>query len=98
MPLLMLHDLHKRYGAVRVTDAISLSVATGETLGILGPNGAGKTTLFNLISGDVRVDAGRVVFAQHDVTALPPHRRCRQGVGRSYQIPHPFVGMTVFEN
>ena len=98
MTILTLEAVSKSYGALKVTDGISLSVASGEALGILGPNGAGKTTLFNLISGDVRVDAGRVVFARQDVTSLPPHRRCRQGIGRSYQIPHPFVGMTVFEN
>ena len=62
MPLLALHDVHKSYGAVKVTDSITLSVEPGETLGILGPNGAGKTTLFNLISGDVRVDSGRVEY------------------------------------
>ncbi len=98
MPLLALHDVKKRYGAVTVTDGISLAVQQGETLGILGPNGAGKTTLFNLISGDVRVDAGRVEFEGCDVTTLPPHRRCRAGIGRSYQVPQPFGHMTVFEN
>ena len=98
MPLLALHDVSKAYGAVKVTDGISLAVTAGETLGILGPNGAGKTTLFNLISGDVRVDAGRVEYEGRDVTTLPPHRRCRAGIGRSYQVPQPFGGMTVFEN
>jgi len=73
-------------------------VAEGETLGVLGPNGAGKTTLFNLISGDVRADTGAVFFAGEEVTRLPPHRRCRAGIGRSYQIPQPFGAMTVFEN
>ena len=60
MALLSLHGVSKSYGAVKVTNDISLAVEAGETLGILGPNGAGKTTLFNLISGDVRCDAGRV--------------------------------------
>jgi branched-chain amino acid transport system ATP-binding protein len=96
--ILALHGVTKNYGALRVTDDISLSVAAGETLGILGPNGAGKTTLFNLISGDVRTDAGRVEFDGRDVTREPPHRRCRLGIGRSYQIPQPFGAMTVFEN
>ena len=96
--LLALHGVTKNYGALRVTDDISLSVTVGETLGILGPNGAGKTTLFNLISGDVRTDAGRVQFDGRDVTREPPHRRCRLGIGRSYQIPQPFGAMTVFEN
>jgi len=98
MPLLALHAVSKSYGAVKVTDAISLAVEEGQTLGILGPNGAGKTTLFNLISGDVKVDAGRVEYAGRDVTALAPHQRCRSGIGRSYQVPQPFGAMTVFEN
>jgi branched-chain amino acid transport system ATP-binding protein len=96
--LLALHQVSKSYGALKVTDGISLSVTQGETLGILGPNGAGKTTLFNLISGDVKADAGRVEYAGQDVTALPPHQRCRSGIGRSYQVPQPFGNMTVFEN
>src|SRR4030095_13709415 len=98
MPLLALHDVRKSYGALKATDGISLAVEAGETLGILGPNGAGKTTLFNLISGDVRVDAGQVEYEGRDVTALAPHQRCRGGIGRSYQVPRPFEHMTVFEN
>ncbi|WP_213956510.1 ABC transporter ATP-binding protein [Variovorax sp. dw_954] len=98
MSLLVLHAVSKAYGALKVTDDISLAVNEGETLGILGPNGAGKTTLFNLISGDVRVDAGRVEYEGHDVTALKPHQRCHAGIGRSYQVPQPFGNMSVFEN
>jgi branched-chain amino acid transport system ATP-binding protein len=98
MHLLSLHGVSKAYGALKVTDDVSLSVDAGETLGILGPNGAGKTTLFNLISGDVRVDAGRIEYDGEDVTRLAPHRRCRAGIGRSYQVPQPFGHMTVFEN
>jgi branched-chain amino acid transport system ATP-binding protein len=98
MPLLALHSVSKAYGALKVTDDISLSVDEGMTLGILGPNGAGKTTLFNLISGDVRCDAGRVEYEGRDITALKPHQRCRAGIGRSYQVPQPFGHMTVFEN
>ena len=96
--LLVLHGVSKSFGALKVTDDISLSVAEGETLGILGPNGAGKTTLFNLITGDVRPDGGRIEFDGSDVTHLAPHQRCRLGVGRSYQVPQPFGAMTVFEN
>jgi branched-chain amino acid transport system ATP-binding protein len=96
--ILELQGVSKSFGALKVADGISLSVAAGETLGILGPNGAGKTTLFNLISGDLRADAGRVLFAGEDVSRQPPHRRCRSGIGRSYQIPQPFGAMTVFEN
>lgn len=98
MALLALHGVSKSYGALKVTDGITLAVAEGETLGILGPNGAGKTTLFNLISGDVRADAGRVDYDGRDVTRLRPHQRCRAGIGRSYQVPQPFGHMSVFEN
>src|SRR5678816_738900 len=97
-PLLALRSVGKSYGALRVTDDISLEVRPGETLGILGPNGAGKTTLFNLISGDVRCDRGRVHYEGRDITGLKPHQRCRLGLGRSYQVPQPFGHMTVFEN
>lgn len=96
--VLALHAVSKRYGALQVLDKVSFSVSAGEALGILGPNGAGKTTLFNVVTGDVPVDSGRVELLGRDVTREPPHRRCRLGVGRSYQVPQPFGGMTVFEN
>jgi branched-chain amino acid transport system ATP-binding protein len=95
---LVLQSVCKSFGALRVVDGISLTLAEGETLGILGPNGAGKTTLFNLISGDLRADAGAIVLGGRDVTRQAPHRRCRLGIGRSYQIPQPWGAMTVFEN
>ena len=98
MPILALSGVSKSYGALKVTDDVTLAVEAGETLGILGPNGAGKTTLFNLICGDVKVDAGRVEFEGRDITMLPPHQRCRLGIGRTYQIPQPFGQMSVFEN
>jgi branched-chain amino acid transport system ATP-binding protein len=98
MPLLALRNVSKSYGALKVTDDITLAVDQGQTLGILGPNGAGKTTLFNLISGDVRCDQGSVHYEGREITALKPHQRCRAGIGRSYQVPQPFGNMTVFEN
>src|SRR3954469_10035770 len=98
MSLLSLNAVAKSYGALKVTDDITLAVETGQTLGILGPNGAGKTTLFKLISGDARCDAGSVVYGGQDMTGLKPHQRCRAGIGRSYQVPQPFGNMTVFEN
>ncbi len=96
--LLSLQGVSKSFGALKVIDDVSFDVAGGATLGILGPNGAGKTTLFNLIGGDVRPDAGRVLLAGADIGDAAPHQRCRHGIGRSYQVPHPFAGMTVFEN
>jgi branched-chain amino acid transport system ATP-binding protein len=83
---------------VKVIDDISVSVGTGDALGIVGPNGAGKTTMLNLIAGDLTPDAGRVVFEGVDITASSPAWRCRAGIARTSQIPRPFGGMTVFEN
>lgn len=96
--LLAVDKVSKRYGTLKVTQDVSFEVAEGQTLGILGPNGAGKTTLFNLISGDVGLDAGAIMFDGRDISALRPHQRCRAGIGRSYQVPHPFGNMSVFEN
>jgi len=97
-PLLALENISKRFGAVVVADSIDLALGEGEALGIIGPNGAGKTTLFGMATGAVRPDGGRVMFDGQDITALPPQRRCRLGLARSFQIPQPFAGMTVFEN
>ena len=98
MAFLTLTSLTKAYGALVVTNALSLDVAEGEILGILGPNGAGKTTLFNLIAGTVRPDAGSVQFLGEDISRLDASQRCKRGLARSFQVPHPFGGMTVFEN
>src|SRR5919106_2334165 len=67
-------------------------------LGVVGPNGAGKTSVLNLVTGTLMADGGRIVIDGTDVTRLPAHDRARLGVGRTYQIPRPFGGMTVFEN
>jgi branched-chain amino acid transport system ATP-binding protein len=96
--VLTLTNVSKSYGALKVTDDISFEIERGETYGILGPNGAGKTTLFNLVSGDVRPDVGVIRFDGNDIGTLAPHQRCVAGIGRSYQVPRPFGGMTVFEN
>src|SRR5580698_10497431 len=98
LPILALEKISKRFGAVVVADEIALSLAEGEALGIIGPNGAGKTTLFGIATGTVRPDAGRVRLGGTDITALPPQRRCHLGLARSFQVPQPFGGMTVFEN
>jgi branched-chain amino acid transport system ATP-binding protein len=97
-PILAFERISKRFGAVVVARDLDLALAEGEALGIIGPNGAGKTTLFGIASGTVAPDAGRVRLAGVDITRLAPERRCRLGIGRSFQIPQPFSGMTVFEN
>jgi branched-chain amino acid transport system ATP-binding protein len=98
MALLKLDNLTKSYGALTVTQDFSLDVGQGDLVGILGPNGAGKTTLFNQITGTVIPDKGSVWFDGRDVTRVDASERCRMGIARSFQVPHPFVGMTVFEN
>src|SRR6266581_3959468 len=98
MPILAFEKISKRFGAVVVAQEIDLALREGEALGIIGPNGAGKTTLFGIATGTVAPDAGRVLLAGTDITRLPPERRCRLGLARSFQIPQPFGGMTVFEN
>ncbi|MDQ0473903.1 ABC transporter ATP-binding protein [Labrys wisconsinensis] len=96
--LLELKDVRKAYGSLVVTDGVSLSVTEGEALGVIGPNGAGKTTLFALITGAVKPDAGAIRLDGRDITAMPAAQRCRAGICRSHQIPHPFETLTVFEN
>ena len=96
--ILEANNLTKSYGGVRVVDDLSVSLVQGEALGVVGPNGAGKTTMINLLTGIVRLDSGTVVFADHDISGKSPDERCHLGLGRTYQIPKPFEGMTVFEN
>jgi branched-chain amino acid transport system ATP-binding protein len=97
-PILAFENVSKRFGAVVVADSVDLVLNDGEALGIIGPNGAGKTTLFGIATGTVRPDGGRVLFNGEDITSLPPEWRCRKGLARTFQIPQPFAGMTVFEN
>ena len=96
--LLELHNLRRAFGAIVVADAFTLDVDEGEALGIIGPNGAGKSSLFNLISGRLRPDDGRIVLDGVDITSAPARKRVHAGIGRSFQIPQPFEHMTVFEN
>src|SRR5262245_17845894 len=96
--LLEIRRLSRSFGSVRAADAVDLAVARGEAVGIIGPNGAGKTTLFNLIAGNLDADAGEIRLNGVDITWARTHQRCVAGIGRAYQIPHPFENLTVFEN
>ena len=98
MDILALDGVSKSFGALKVADGITFAVPEGQALGIIGPNGAGKSTLFNLITGNFRADRGRITLLGQDVTARPAMARVRMGVGRSFQIPQPFEGLTAFEN
>ena len=90
--------LCKSFGGVKVIDDLSVKLNEGEALGIVGPNGAGKTTFFNLVTGVYRPDEGRVMYRDKDITGVKRHDRCREGIGRTFQIPKPFGDMSVFEN
>ncbi|MBU2145283.1 MAG: ABC transporter ATP-binding protein [Alphaproteobacteria bacterium] len=96
--ILKLENVSKSFGALTVADGVTFSVPRGEALGIIGPNGAGKSTLFNLITGNLLANEGRLEFLGGDVTRAPAMQRVRMGIGRSFQIPQPFEGLTVFEN
>jgi len=96
--LLKTESIVKRYGAILVTDQVSLDVHEGELHAIIGPNGAGKTTLINQLSGELRSDSGRIQFGGEDVTALGINARARMGLVRSYQITSVFDEFTVLEN
>ncbi|WP_420569545.1 ABC transporter ATP-binding protein [Thalassovita sp.] len=97
-PILSLSNVNKSFGALKVSDDVSFEMPEGQALGIIGPNGAGKSTLFNLIGGTLGVSSGTVMFDGQDVTRISASERCRMGIARSFQIPHPFVGMSVYEN
>lgn len=96
--ILKLDGVTKSFGAVTVADGLSYALTQGEALGVIGPNGAGKTSMFNLITGTLMPDGGRVHFDGCDVTAQNAATRSRAGMARSFQVPQPFSGLTVFEN
>jgi branched-chain amino acid transport system ATP-binding protein len=96
--LLKIAGLAKRFGGVVATDDVSLTVEQGETHALIGPNGAGKTTIIAQLSGAMRPDAGRIVFAGSDVTRLSAHDRVRRGLARSYQITSIFRPFSVLDN
>jgi len=98
MAILSLQSVSKSFGALKVTEDVSFDLMPGEALGIIGPNGAGKSTLFNLITGNIAPDQGKVLLDGRDVTRLPPMERVKAGIGRSFQIPQPFGGLSVYEN
>ena len=96
-PLLVAKGVTKRFGGFVALGGVDLSVGAGERVGLIGPNGSGKSTLVNCIAGTVR-GGGSIEFDGHDLAPLPPHRRNRLGIARSFQIPRPFASMTVLDN
>jgi len=98
MSLLEASGVAKSFGHVVTARSVSFSVDAGHVLGVVGPNGAGKSTLLSLVTGALPVDDGQIRFDGTDVTRLPAPRRAAMGIARTFQVPRPFGGLTVFEN
>lgn len=88
----------KCFGGLTALRTLDLGVREGEILGLIGPNGSGKTTLFNLITGFLKLDSGRVRFKGEDITGLKPHQICERGIARIFQLVKPFAQMTALQN
>jgi branched-chain amino acid transport system ATP-binding protein len=98
MTLLAAEGLGKSFGGVVAARGVTFALQPGEMLAIIGPNGAGKSTTFNMVGGQLRPDAGRVVLAGQDITGRPPREICRLGVGRTFQVAQTFLSMSVVQN
>src|SRR4030042_977552 len=96
--MLQVEALDKSFEGFKAVNGANLDVKKGEIVAVIGPNGAGKTTLFNLITGVIKPDGGRVFFKDEDITGLPPHEVCRKRMSRSFQVVNVFQRLTVFEN
>jgi branched-chain amino acid transport system ATP-binding protein len=96
--MIVVENLHKRFGGVHAVNDASLQIKTGSITGLIGPNGAGKTTLFNCIAGHYKPTSGRVLLDGEDITGLEPHELFAKGVLRTFQLAHEFSSLTVREN
>jgi branched-chain amino acid transport system ATP-binding protein len=96
--MLEVRELSRSFNGFQAVREVSFAVPSGSITALIGPNGAGKTTMFNLLTGLLRPDQGTVIFKGRDVTQLPPHQRCRSGMGRSFQRTNIFSHLTVSQN
>jgi branched-chain amino acid transport system ATP-binding protein len=96
--ILEVKSVSKSFGGLRAIRDLNLEVQAGEVVGLIGPNGSGKTTLFNVISGVLKPETGEIRFQGVDITGLKPHRICRHGIARTFQLTKPFVHMTTLQN
>lgn len=96
--MLRVENLKKTFDGFKAVNGANLEVNTGEIVAVIGPNGAGKTTLFNLVTGILKPDGGKVLFRDEDITGLAPFKTCRKGITRSFQVVNIFQPLTVFEN
>lgn len=90
--------LSRRFGGIMALQDVTLRIQPGTIVALIGPNGSGKTTLFNLLAGQLRPTAGRVIWRGQEITSWPPHRRCRAGINRTFQVAQPFPDLTLSEN
>ena len=97
-PILEIHDLAKSFGGLQAFTNVSLEIQQGEIVGLIGPNGAGKTTLINCITATYRPSRGKILFEGRPMLNLRPHEVCRSGIGRTFQIPRPFMNMSAMDN
>ena len=97
-PILAFRDVHAGYGKIHVLDGLSFDVGCGQVFGIIGPNGSGKTTILNALTGLIHPTSGAILLDGKDICSLSIDARCRLGIGRTFQIPRPFEGMTLYEN
>jgi len=98
LALLEVDKVQKNFGGVVALNKVELKVDEGEIVGLIGPNGAGKTTLYNCVTGFYKPTSGRIIFDGKDITGLPSHKICKRGIARTFQIPRPFMTLTLFEN
>lgn len=96
--MLKVQDIHKSFGDFKAVNGANLTVSEGQLVAVIGPNGAGKTTLFNLITGQLRPDRGKITFMNEDISRLPTHQICLKGLARSFQIANIFHRLSVFRN
>jgi ABC-type sugar transport system ATPase subunit len=96
--MLRIEDSHKSFDGFKAVNGAHLTVEKGQLVAVIGPNGAGKTTLFNLITGQLQPDSGKILFNDDDISKLPPHVICRKGVARSFQIANVFHRLSVFRS
>jgi len=96
--ILSIDEVSKHFGGILAINYLSFNVNEGDRIGVMGPNGAGKTTLLNVITGEYKPDSGRIRFMGKDITGYPPHKICRLGLARTYQIPQPWVNLTALQN
>jgi branched-chain amino acid transport system ATP-binding protein len=98
MSFLQAQKLTKSFGGLMALCEVNFEINQGEIFGVIGPNGSGKTTLFNVITGFLKANSGKVTFMGKDITGLPPHQICRQGIARIFQLVKPFLQLTTLQN